>query len=53
MVGSAKVLLRLNLGTTTKRTTPEKTPCRDPAFTDQFTFNVRVRRLVLVGWLNE
>lgn len=41
MMGGAKILLRLNLGHITKRTTPEKTPCRDPAYTDQFTFSVR------------
>jgi len=39
-MGSSKVLIRLALGTTIVRTTPEKTPCRDPVFTDQLTFNV-------------
>lgn len=35
------MLLRLALGTRVVRTTPEKTPCRDPIFPDQFTFTVR------------
>lgn len=43
-MGGSKVLIRLALGTTIVRTTPEKTPCRDPVFTDQFTFNVRKRK---------
>lgn len=41
LMGVSKILLRLNLGHITKRTAPEKSPCRDPAYTDQFTFNVR------------
>lgn len=45
-MGASKILLRLNLGHITKRTDPEKTPCRDPAYTNQFTFNVSTR----VGW---
>ncbi|GAB5036831.1 plant synaptotagmin, partial [Nannochloropsis oceanica] len=39
-MGGSKVLLRLALGTRIVRTTPEKTPCRDPIFPDQFTFNI-------------
>ena len=39
-MGGSKVLIRLHLGNATHRTTPERTPCRDPVFTDQFTFNI-------------
>jgi hypothetical protein len=38
--GGSKVFIRLALGTSVVRTVPERTPCQDPAFLDQFTFNV-------------
>ncbi|EWM20678.1 plant [Nannochloropsis gaditana] len=43
--GGSKVFIRLALGTSIVRTVPERTPCQDPAFLDQFTFNIddRVR----------
>lgn len=41
VLGKASICLRLSLGTTTKRTKAEKTPCQDPAFTDRFNFDVR------------